>query len=75
MKTFGMLALAVISCPCHLPLLLALLGGTAIGTLLFANVLPVLVVLTIVFGATLALSVRALGTESNTACRQAGKTQ
>jgi mercuric ion transport protein len=36
--TYFMGALAILSCPCHLPILLVLLSGTAAGTFLADNV-------------------------------------
>ena len=51
-----------------MPILLALLGGTTIGAVLTANVLPVFVVLGVVFVGTLALGLRASEAESGGAC-------
>ena len=68
LKGVGMLALAAVACPCHVPILLALLGGTTIGAVLTANVLPVFVVLGVVFVGTLALGLRAFEAESGRAC-------
>ena len=44
-----MAALAVATCPCHLPLLLVLLGGTAFGAALSEHTAVVLVALTVLF--------------------------
>ena len=67
LKGVGMLGLAAVACPCHLPILLALLGGTTIGAVLTANVLPVFVVLGVVFVGALALGLRAFEAESGRA--------
>ena len=68
LKGAAMLGLAAVACPCHLPILLALLGGTTIGAVLTANVLPVFVVLGVVFVGALALGLRASEAESGRAC-------
>ena len=68
MKAYGLLLLAMLSCPCHLPMLLALLGGTALGTLLLANIVPVVTALSIVFVATLLFALRAFGTDASPTC-------
>lgn len=68
LKGFGMLGLAAVACPCHLPILLALLAGTSIGAVLTANLLPVFVVLGVVFVGALALGLRALEAGSGRAC-------
>ena len=60
LKSVGVLALAVVACPCHLPILLALLGGTTIGAALAANLLPVFVLLGVVFVCALMFGLRAL---------------
>lgn len=36
-------AIAILTCPCHLPILILLLSGTAAGAFLSANLGPVLV--------------------------------
>jgi len=68
LKGAGMLGLAAVACPCHLPILLALLGGTTIGAVLMANVLPVFVLLGVVFVGALALGLRGLESGSGRAC-------
>ncbi len=68
LKSVGVLALAVVTCPCHLPILLALLGGTTIGAVLAANLLPVFVLLGVVFVAVLAVGLRGLEAGSGRAC-------
>lgn len=42
-------AIAVVTCPCHLPILLVLLGGTAAGALLSQHLVWVLLGLTLLF--------------------------
>ena len=68
LKGVGMLALAAVACPCHLPILLALLGGTTTGAILTANLLPVFVVLGVIFVGALALGLRVLESGSRRAC-------
>jgi mercuric ion transport protein len=73
LKGVGMLALAAAACPCHLPILLALLGGTTIGVVLAANLLLVVVLLGAVFAVALIVGLRAL--ETGTRLRVAPKTR
>jgi mercuric ion transport protein len=68
LKGLGMLALAAVACPCHLPILLALLGGTTIGAVLTANLLPVFVVLGVIFVGALALGLLMLESGPAGAC-------
>jgi len=68
LKGAGLLTLAVVACPCHLPMLLAVLGGTTIGAILAANVLPLIVVLGTVFVGALTVGLRALETGSGRTC-------
>jgi mercuric ion transport protein len=68
LKGVSMLSLAAVACPCHLPILLALLGGTTIGAVLAANVLPLFVLLGVVFVGALALGLRLLESGSGRAC-------
>jgi len=35
--------LVVLSCPCHVPICIALLGGTAVGAWLASNMLPAII--------------------------------
>lgn len=44
-----MTALAIVACPCHLPLLLVLLGGTALGAGLSEHIALAFIVLTALF--------------------------
>jgi len=68
LKGIGMLGLAAVACPCHLPILLVLLGGTTIGAVLAANLLPVFVLLGAVFVGALALGLGGLEAGSGPAC-------
>ncbi len=68
LRTFGTLTVAAITCPCHLPLVLGLLGGTSVGALLAANILPAFVVLSAVFVAALVVFLRAFATGSGALC-------
>jgi mercuric ion transport protein len=68
LKGAGILTLEVVGCPCHLPILLAVLGGTTIGALLAANVLPLVVVFGAVFVGALTVGLRALETGSGRTC-------
>jgi len=45
-----MAALAVLTCPCHLPILLAVLGGTALGGVLSQHLGLAAIALTVLFG-------------------------
>jgi mercuric ion transport protein len=73
LKGFGILTVAALACPCHLPLLLGVLGGTAIGAALAANFLTAFVLLGAVFVVALAVGLRALESGSGRACaRDAG---
>jgi mercuric ion transport protein len=44
-----MAAVAVVTCPCHLPILIAVLSGTALGALLFEHLGWTVLVLTVLF--------------------------
>jgi len=68
LKGVGMLALAAVACPCHVPILLALLGGTSIGAVLTTSVLPVFVLLGVIFAGALAVGLRVLESGSGRAC-------
>jgi mercuric ion transport protein len=68
LKGGGILTLAVVACPCHLPILLAVLGGTTLGTILAANVLPLVVVLSAVFVGALTVGLRTFETGSGLTC-------
>jgi mercuric ion transport protein len=63
-----MLTLAVVTCPCHLPILLVVLGGTTIVALLPSSVVPVFVVLSAVFVGALTVGLRAFEAGSGLTC-------
>lgn len=44
-----MTALAIVACPCHLPLLLVLLGGTALGAVLSEHMAVAFIAVTALF--------------------------
>lgn len=44
-----MAALAVVTCPCHLPILLAVLASTALGAALAEHIGVILMVLSVLF--------------------------
>lgn len=46
---YVMAALAVVTCPCHLPILLAVLGGTALGGVLSEHPGLAVIALTVLF--------------------------
>ncbi len=68
LKGAGLLTLAVVACSCHLPILLAVLGGTTIGAILAVNVLPLVLVLGVIFVGALTVGLRALETRSGRTC-------
>ena len=43
------LAIAAVTCPCHVPIYVAILGGTAAGALLQENLLLFILALTVIF--------------------------
>ncbi len=59
-KGYFLLALAFITCPCHLPLLLAVLAGTGLAGALSQYFGIVFLVLTVIFIASLALGLKAI---------------
>jgi len=58
-----LLGTAFITCPCHLPIYLLLLGGTALGGYLAENKILAAVALTLVFGASLVSGMRMVKTK------------
>ncbi len=52
-KGYVNLAIAALTCPCHVPIYLAVLGGTALGVYLRDNILLLILGLTGVFLLTL----------------------
>ena len=53
LKGYINLAIAALTCPCHVPIYLAVLGGTALGVYLRDNILLLILGLTGVFLLTL----------------------
>lgn len=49
MRKYVMAAAAILTCPCHLPLLLAVFGGTALGGLLTQHTGLALAAMTVLF--------------------------
>lgn len=58
------LGLALFTCPCHLPLLIPLLAGTALGTFFAHNLVITAVGLGLIFATSLFLGLRGLKKES-----------
>ena len=52
-KGYINLAIAAFTCPCHVPILLVILGGTAFGIVLRDNILLIILGLTPIFLLTL----------------------
>ncbi len=52
-KGYVNLVIAGLTCPCHVPIILAVLGGTAFGAFLRNNILMLIVTLTAIFFFTL----------------------
>ncbi|MGH7320827.1 MAG: broad-spectrum mercury transporter MerE [Candidatus Rokuibacteriota bacterium] len=61
MKSSLLLGLAVVTCPCHLPVLLAVLAGTSVAGVLSQYVGLAVLALTLIFVPALLLGLRALG--------------
>lgn len=49
-----MAAIAILTCPCHLPILVVVLGGTALGGVLSEHIAVTVIALTILFVASAA---------------------
>ncbi len=49
LKGYVNLVIAGLTCPCHLPIILAVLGGTAFGAFLRNNILLLILILTAIF--------------------------
>jgi len=60
LKGYLLLGLAVVTCPCHLPLLLAVLAGTSVAGVLSQYVGLAVLALTLIFVPALLLGLRAL---------------
>jgi mercuric ion transport protein len=69
---FGIWILAAGACPCHLPLLIGVLGGTTMGAVLAAHFLTAFVLLGAVFVGAVAVGLRALEAGSGRACARDG---
>ncbi len=71
-------ALAFVTCPCHLlityPILLSLTVGTALGAWLARNLIPVVVILTVVFVVELVLAYKWLRSDKKNVCATPFKT-
>lgn len=52
-----MATVAIVTCPCHLPILLAVLGGTAFGAVLSEHMAVAAIALTVLFVASAAAAV------------------
>ncbi len=48
-KGYVNLVIAGLTCPCHLPIILAVLSGTAFGAFLWNNILLLILTLTAIF--------------------------
>lgn len=59
-KGYLLLGLAIVTCPCHLPLLLAVLAGTSLAGVLGQYFGLTFLALTLIFVPTLLLGLRAL---------------
>jgi len=62
-KGYLLLATAAVTCPCHLPLILTILGGTALAAFLQANLAPTLLGLTVYFLFALLMGLKLIGRE------------
>lgn len=60
LKGYLLLGLAFLTCPCHLPILLAVLAGTGLAGVLSQYVGVTVLVLSVIFVASLVLGLRAL---------------
>lgn len=60
LKGYLLLGLAFVTCPCHLPLLLAVLAGTGLAGALSQYFGVVFLVLTVIFVASLIFGLRAM---------------
>lgn len=66
LKGYLLLGLAFVTCPCHLPLLLAVLAGTALAGTLSQYLWIAAAALTVIFLASLLLGLRALKGDGET---------
>ncbi len=58
-KRYLLAGVAVLTCPCHVPILIAVLSGTAAGAWLADHTLPAVAILAIVFVLSLSAALRA----------------
>ena len=49
LKGYANLVIAGLTCPCHVPIIIAVLGGTAFGAFLRNNILLLILTLTAIF--------------------------
>lgn len=63
-KAYLLLTTAALTCPCHLPIILAILGGTALAGVLRENLLLTLIILTVYFMFALGMGLKLLERES-----------
>ncbi len=60
LRGYLLLGLAVVTCPCHLPIVLAILAGTGLATVLTQYLGLVALVMSAIFATSLWLGLRAL---------------
>lgn len=60
LKGYLLLGLAFLTCPCHVPILLAVLAGTGLASILSQYLGVAVVTLTVIFIGSLVLGLRAL---------------
>ena len=60
LKGYFLLGLAFVTCPCHLPLLLAVLAGTSLAGALSQHFWPVFLALSVIFVASLMYGLKTL---------------
>lgn len=64
-KGYALLGVAFLTCPCHLPILLALLAGTSLGALIASHFALAALVLVLTFVGSLILAQRVLRKEED----------
>ncbi len=74
-KAYLLLGVAAVTCPCHLPLALALLGGTALAAVLREHAAAAFAVMTVVFAGSLLRGLRAWGEPDRGTPRTAGESR
>lgn len=60
---YGLALLAMVTCPCHLPILALSLAGTAAGAVLASNFAVVLVLLVLLFSISVVAAIRLLSAD------------